>query len=278
MFKRVTIIGLGLIGGSLGLAIKEKHIAREIVGLSRSESTVKRALSLGIIDRGAVSMEEAVEGSDLIILAAPVLKIIDSAKQIASFLGKGAIVTDAGSTKKDIVKNIERVLPRDVSFVGSHPIAGSEKSGLLYADKDLFKGAYCILTKTARTNLKALDKVKRLWTHLGMKVEIMSPERHDKIVTRLSHLPHAVSVGLSNMNGKRDLHLAGGGFRDTTRISSSNPELWRDIFITNRKNIIGGIRALKKELSKMEDSLKDNNSSQLLRLFRKAKTIRDSIS
>ena len=262
----------------MGLAIKEKHIAREIVGLSRSESTVKRALSLGIIDRGAVSMKEAVEDSDLIILAAPVLKIIDTAERIASFLEKGTIVTDAGSTKKDIVNNIERVLPRDVSFVGSHPIAGSEKSGLLYADKDLFKGAYCILTKTARTNLKALDKVKRLWTHLGMKVEIMSPERHDKIVARLSHLPHAVSVGLSSMNGKRDLHLAGGAFRDTTRISSSNPELWRDIFITNRKNIIGGIRALKKELSKMEDSLKDNNSSQLLRLFRKAKTIRDSIS
>lgn len=278
MFKRVTIIGLGFIGGSLGLAIKERHIAKEVVGLSRSEATVKRALSLGIIDRGAVTMKDAVQDSDLIILTAPVLKIIDNAEQISAFLKKGAIVTDAGSTKKKIVKRIERLLPHNVSFVGSHPLAGSEKSGLLYADKSLFKGAHCILTKTTRTNLKVLGRMKRFWEKLGMKVETMTPEKHDKIISRLSHLPHAVSIGLSNSVGKRDLHLAAGGFRDTTRIASSSPELWRDIFVTNRKNIIEGIRALKKELTKIEDALKDNNSSQLLRLFRKAKSIRDSIS
>lgn len=277
MFKRVTIIGLGLIGGSLGLAIKEKRLAKEVIGVSRRQSTIRRALSLGIVDCATLDVKKGTKGSDLVILTAPVLKIIDIGKRISDSLKKGAIVTDSGSTKETIVRKLESSFRDSVSFVGSHPLAGSEKSGLNYIDKDLFKGAYCILTKTNRTSPKTLGKIKKFWKLLGMKVEIMSPEEHDRIVSKLSHLPHAASVGLSNASGKLDLHLAAEGFKDTTRIAAGNPELWKDIFITNRKNIARDIRVLKKELSKIEETLKKNNSAGLLKLFRKAKAVRDSV-
>ncbi|NQT75844.1 MAG: prephenate dehydrogenase [Candidatus Omnitrophica bacterium] len=277
MFKRITIIGLGLIGGSLGLAIKHKRLARKVIGVSRRRTTILRALSIGAVDSVTLDLKKGVEDSDLIILTVPVLKIMDLAGHIAPALKKGAIVIDAGSTKNEIVKNIESVLSGSVDFVGTHPLAGSELSGVIYARRDLFKGAYCILTKTRRTDKKALGKVKRFWRALGMKVEVMSPEKHDKCVSRLSHLPHAVSVALSNASRKEDLRLAAGGFKDTTRIAAGSPELWKDIFITNKKNIAADIRILKKELSKIEAALKKGSSSELLRLFKKAKVLRDSL-
>lgn len=278
MFKRITIIGLGLIGGSLGLAIKEKRLAKEVVGVSRRRVTIERALSSGIVDRATLDVKKGVASSDLVILSTSVSKIIDIAERISGFLSKGAIVTDTGSTKKDIVKNIESVFPETIDFVGSHPLAGSEKSGLGYADKDLFKGAYCILTKTNRTNQESLNKINRFWDRLDMKVEIMSPQRHDKVISRLSHLPHAVACGLSNtVAGIKDLYLAAGGFKDTTRVASGHPDLWKDIFFTNRDNIVRDIGMLKKELSKIEMALKNKDERRLLKLFNKAKLIRDSI-
>jgi len=278
MFRRVTIIGLGLIGSSLGLAIKQRHLAREIIGVSRKNATIRKALALKAVDKATLDVKKGVKCSDLIILAVPLLKIIDIAAKIKAGVKKGAIVIDAGSTKGDIVKNIEMILPGGVNFVGSHPLAGSEKSGVFYAEKGLFKGAYCILTRTSRTNKKALGKVKRFWMSLGMKVEIMSPKRHDRLISRLSHLPHAVSVALSSSAScnKKDLRLAAGGFKDTTRIASGSPELWKDIFITNRKNISRDIRLFKKELSKIEKALKKGDAVMLLKLFKKAKCIRDS--
>lgn len=277
MFKRIAIIGLGLIGGSLGLAIKEKRLAKEVVGVSRRQATIRRALSLGAVDRVTLDLRKGIRDADLIILTAPVLTIIDIAERIKDSIKKGAILTDAGSTKKDIVKKIEALLPAGVNFIGSHPIAGSEHSGVAYADKDLFKGERCILTRTARTNKEALDKVKRFWNNLDMEVEVMSPEKHDHLISSLSHLPHAVSVALSNSCAKKDLHLAAGGFKDTTRIAAGSPGLWKDIFLTNRKNIIKDMKVLKKELSKIELALKKSNGSELLKLFKKAKDIRDSI-
>lgn len=277
MFKRVTIIGLGLIGGSLGLAIKEKKLAKEIVGVSRRQGTIQQALSFGAVDSVTLDLKKGIKGSDLVVLTAPVLKIIDITRRISPHLEKGAIVIDAGSTKETIVKAIESILPDGVDFVGSHPLAGSERSGVIYSNKDLFKGSHCILTKTACTNPMALNKIKRFWNRLGMEAEIMSPARHDKVVSRLSHLPHAASAGLSNACSKVDLHLAAGGFKDATRIASGSPELWKDVFITNRKNIVRDIKLLKKELSKIEKALIKNDSRGLLRLLKKAKDIRDSV-
>lgn len=277
MFKRVTIIGLGLIGGSLALAIKEKKLAKEIIGVSRRKSTINQAIKNKIVDFATLDLEDGVRDSDLVIIATPVFKIARIAKQIAPFLRKGAILTDAGSTKKYIVKNIERVRLKGMYFVGSHPIAGSDRSGIKSADKDLFKGSYCILTETRNTNPKALKKVKKFWGELGIKVKVMSVEAHDRLLSKISHLPHAVAVSLVNSIGRKGIDLAAGGFRDTTRIASGEPELWKDIFLTNRENLVKDIEILKKELFKIEAALKSNNSQDLLRLLNRAKSIRDSL-
>ena len=277
IFKRITIIGLGLIGGSLALAIKEKKLAKEVVGVSRRKSTTRFAVKEKIVDFATLDLKEGVKDSDFVIIAAPVFKILEIAGTIAPFLKKGAIVTDAGSTKRYIVKGIEKIRLKGAYFAGSHPIAGSEKSGIEYADKDLFKGAYCIITKTSNTNKKALDKIKRFWKALEMKVITMPLDRHDRLLSKISHLPHAVSVSLVNSAGRKDIGLAAGGFRDTTRIASGEPGLWKDIFLTNRENLIKDIRMLKKELSKIEAALKNNDSVHLLKLLSNAKVIRDSL-
>jgi len=275
LFNRVTIIGLGLIGGSLALTIKEKKIAREVIGVSRRKSTINHAVKAGIVDFATLDLGRGVRDSDLVIIAAPVFKIVDIAKRIAPFLKEGAILTDAGSTKKYIVKNIESFSGKGLNFVGSHPIAGSELSGIKYADKGLFKGAYCIITATENT--EALGKVKRFWVSLGMKVVVMHPDTHDKLLSKISHLPHAAAASLVNTIGKNGLDLAAGGFKDTTRIASGEPELWKDIFLTNRENLIKDIGLLRKELLKIEKALKGRNSRDLISFLRRAKAIRDSL-
>jgi prephenate dehydrogenase len=277
MFKRVTIIGLGLIGGSLALAIKEKKLAKEIIGVSRRKSTINQAIKNKIVDFATLDLEDGVRDSDLVIIATPVFKIARIAKQAVPFLKKGAILTDAGSTKKYIVKNIEKAGLKGMHFVGSHPIAGSERSGIKSADKDLFKGAYCILTETRNVNPKAFSKVKKFWGDIGMKVRVMPVDAHDRLLSKISHLPHVAAVSLVNSIGRKGIDLAAGGFQDTTRIASGEPELWKDIFLTNKENIIKDIGLLKKELFKIEAALKSNNSQDLLRLLSRAKSIRDSL-
>lgn len=275
LFNRITIIGLGLIGGSLALAVKEKRLAKEIVGVSRRKGTISQALKNKIVDFATLDLKNGVRDSDLVVITTPVFKIVDIAKQITPFLKKGSIITDTGSTKKYIVNSIGKIKLRGVDFIGSHPIAGSEKSGIKYADRNLFKGAYCILAATK--NIKALGKVKKFWTSLGMKVIIMPADMHDRLFSKISHLPHAVAASLVNAAGRNGLDLAAGGFKDTTRITSGEPELWRDIFFTNRENLIRDINILKKELSKIEAALKSNNSRNLLGLLNRAKSVRDSL-
>lgn len=277
LFSRVTIIGLGLIGGSLGLAIKEKRIASEVVGVSRRKSTIRKALSLGAVDRVTLDLKKGVKGSDLVILAVPVFKIVEIAKAVSRYIEKGAILTDVGSTKDYVVKEIESIMPKGMYFVGAHPLAGSERSGVRFSNKDLFKGAICILTKTSSTNPKALGKIKDFWRALGMKVVIMAPEMHDKVVSRISHLSHLTAVSLVNSVEAKDLNFAAGGFKDTTRIVSGEPELWNDIFLTNKSNLLKDISRLKKELARIESALKNNDKIALLKLLNRAKVIRDSI-
>jgi prephenate dehydrogenase len=278
MFNRITIIGLGLIGGSLALAIKEEKLSKEVIGVSRRKSTINQAIKNKIVDFATLDLEDGLKDSDLVIIATPVFKIVDIVKSIEPFLKKDAILTDVGSTKKYIVKHIEKYKLKRIHFIGSHPIAGSERSGIKSADKDLFKGAYCILTETKHTNPKALHKVKKFWAALGMKIIIKSPEKHDKLLSKISHLPHAVAVSLVNSIGIKEITLAAGGFKDTTRIASGEPELWKDIFLTNRKNLVKDMEIFRKELFKIEVALKSNNSGELVRLLSRAKSIRDSLN
>lgn len=276
-FKKVAIVGVGLIGGSIGLAIKKRHIAREVVGVFRRESTLKRALKARAVDRGTLSIAEGVEGADLIILASPVCSIPALAKKVIRSAKKGAIITDAGSTKKWIVGSVEKMIGRKsgVSFVGSHPMAGSEHAGVEFAREDLVEGSPCLVTRTARTDKRSLAKIVSFWRSLGGKVDIMTPEAHDRAVSLISHLPHLVAFSLAGAVPSLFLKYAAEGFKDTTRVASSDPELWVEIFSTNRSELLRSAKAFAAFYNKLTGLIKRGRFDELKRLLGSVKSRRD---
>jgi prephenate dehydrogenase len=236
--SRLSILGVGLLGGSIGLAAKAAAIPVRVVGYGHRPATLKRAIQSGAIDESASSCKQAVSGADLIVLCTPVGLFEEMLRQVASELAAGAIVTDVGSTKRSVVQLAEKLLPSSVHFVGSHPMAGSEKRGVEYARADLFQGARCILTPTDKTDAVALETVDQFWRTLGMQTERMSPQEHDRRICDVSHLPHAIAAALVAMQTDGALPLAGKGFLDTTRIAGGDGALWRDILQDNRDNLI----------------------------------------
>ncbi|MBU1871594.1 MAG: prephenate dehydrogenase/arogenate dehydrogenase family protein, partial [Candidatus Omnitrophica bacterium] len=218
LFNKVAIVGVGLIGGSIGLAIKKRKLAGEVLGISRRSKTIKAGLKRGAIDRGFFDLSIASE-ADLVVLAAPVNSIINTGRKLSAVIKPGALVVDTGSSKKEIVAALAKILP---GFVGAHPLAGSEKQGVINAHADLFKGSLCILTPTDKTRKHALTKIRRFWVQLGASVICLSPSRHDKLVSCISHLPHLVAFSLIHSIPRRNLFLAASGFRDTTRIALSD--------------------------------------------------------
>jgi prephenate dehydrogenase len=239
--SRLSILGVGLLGGSIGLAAKAAGIPARIVGYGHRPGTLKRALESGAIDESASSCKESVAGADLIILCTPVGLFEQMMNEIAGSLMDGAIVTDVGSTKRSVVQLAEGILPSLVHFVGSHPMAGSEKRGVEYARADLFQGSRCILTPTDKTDPLALEQVDQFWRKLGMQTQRMSPQEHDRRICDVSHLPHAIAAALVAMQGDDALPLAGKGFLDTTRIAGGDGALWRDILQDNRDNLIDAL-------------------------------------
>jgi len=276
-FNKITIIGVGLIGGSIGLAIKRKKLAREVVGVFRHRSTMNRALQCKSVDKGAMEMKEGVQDADLIILATPVYSIPALAAEAVQFAKKGAIITDAGSTKEWIVKKTEGVLRRcfSVSFVGSHPMAGSEQTGVEAASKDLFDGSPCIVTKTATTNARALAKVIAFWKALGGKVRVMSPAEHDRTVSLVSHLPHIVAFSLAGAVPGKEMKCAAEGFKDTTRVASSDPGLWADIFLTNQKAISAAGKMFQGYYGKVMKAVAKGDYGLTVKMLKNAKSKRD---
>ena len=267
LFNRVTIIGVGLIGGSIGLAIKRKHAAREVTGVFRRASTMKKALKRKAVDRGTMDMREGVKGADLIIIAAPARSIPLLAREAARYAKPGAVITDAGSTKSWIVRSVEKSIKPSsgISFVGSHPMAGSEHAGVEFAKNDLLTGAPCIVTRTKKTNAKAFNKVVKFWKSLGSKVKVMSPEEHDRTVSMISHLPHIMAFSLAGAVSPKDIACAAEGFKDTTRVASSDPALWADIFYTNTKEIANACRVFEKYYSKVLRALSENKYGSLVK-------------
>lgn len=249
--KRLSILGVGLLGGSIGLAIKSTSSSYEIIGYGHRPATLKRAIQAGAIDLETGSLTEAVQGSDLVILCTPVGLFEPILTQIAQFLKPGAIVTDVGSTKRSVVSKAEELLPSSVHFVGSHPMAGSEKRGVEYARADLFQGAICILTPTEKTNPIALTDVDAFWRLLGMRTHQMSPAEHDRRICDISHLPHAVAAALVAMQTTDTLQLGGKGFLDTTRIAGGDGALWRDILHDNRDNLIDALTRFRGTLDEL---------------------------
>lgn len=279
-FNKVAIIGVGLIGGSIGLGIKRKKAAREVIGIFRRQSTLKKALRYKAVDKGTLDIREGVSDADLVVLATPVLLIPSLALKVLKYAKSGAVITDAGSTKAWIVKTIERMAAQypSVSFVGSHPMAGSDRTGAEFARRDLIEGAPCIVTKTKKTDRAALDKVVAFWRALGAKVEVMSPAAHDRNVSMISHLPHIVAFSLAEAVSGRQMRYAAEGFRDTTRVASSDPALWAGIFLTNKSQILRACGIFERRCRELLKAIEKLDRRKVCAILRKAKSKRDSFT
>lgn len=282
-FKKITIIGVGLIGGSLGLALKEKELNFKIVGVDKQE-VIEKAIARGAIDEGTVNLKEGIKEADIIIIATPVKTILNLLPQISPFLKKGCLVTDTGSTKVKIIEIANQVLPQDVHFIGGHPMAGSEKCGIEIADPHLFQEKTYILTPTNKSNLIAIEKIFLIIRMIGAKRLILDPPEHDRIVGAVSHLPQIMAVSLINMisiltqeeNNNNYFKAIGGGFKDMTRIALSPSKIWEDICDTNKETLLEMIQKFKQYLNLIEDKL-INDPEDLKEEFQKASKLRETI-
>jgi len=278
IFKKIAIIGVGLIGGSIGEAVKKRRLAGTVVGIGHRASSIDEAIARGAIDKGTLDAVKGVAGADLVIIATPVCLIPGFGKKVSRSLKKGCIVTDVGSTKSSIVGQLEKSMPAGVDFVGSHPLAGSEKRGVVSAREDLFKGSVVIMTKTKKTDKAALKKLGSFWKSLGAgRIVIKSPEEHDRIVAQISHLPHIAAAALVNSASDESLEFASTGFKDATRIAASDPGIWRDICVTNRKEIVRALDNYVRNLAKMKKLVKDGSGAKLRRELERSRARRESL-
>lgn len=286
LFRQVTIIGVGLLGGSLGLVLRERGLAEAVVGVGRSRSNLELAVQIGAIDQFVCDAKEAVGSSDLIILATPVETYVSQVHAWGGCLRPGTIVSDVGSVKGPLVFAMDSQLPPSVHFVGAHPIAGKEKSGVAFAESRLFQGARCIITPTPRTQPQALQKIREMWEAAGSMVLSMKPDDHDWILGAVSHLPHVAAFALMHTlqslqeetPGTVDLlAFSGGGLRDTTRIAASSPEMWRDICFANRVNLDRMIDQYIRHLEAFRHMLQGNDIQGLQTLLEQSKALRERL-
>ncbi len=262
LFNKIAIVGVGLIGGSIGLCVKKKRLANSVIGIFRKKTSLKKALDNGAIDTGALDIK-AIEDADLIILTTPVKTIINSLPKVFQYAKKGAIIIDAGSTKSEIINCAKKFLHKNIRFVGCHPLTGLEKKGVKFADSNLFKNSLCILVPVDRVD----DKIILFWKQLGARVKILDAQRHDKILSLVSHLPHLMAFNLIKVIPKELISFGAGGLRDTTRIASSDSLLWSDIFLTNRSAILNALQKFTLSLNQFKKAIKNNDSKALFRLI-----------
>jgi prephenate dehydrogenase len=283
IIDRLAIIGVGLIGGSFARALREAGAVKTVVGIGRSRSNLDEALALGIVDEITQDATEGVRGAQMVFISTPVCSIPSVVAEIAPFLSPGCIVTDGGSVKAAIVDECERFMPPGSHFVGGHPIAGTEHSGAAASFATLYVGKRCILTPLGHTDAGALDVVTRLWKLCGAVVCSMEPGHHDRIFAEISHLPHMVAyalvhaVGSADVEGENVLSYTAGGFRDFTRIASSDPAMWRDIALMNRQALLGSIDGFSKSLVELRQHIDQSKPEDLEKFFTIAKQFRDGI-
>lgn len=282
MIKRLVIAGVGLIGGSLALALKQQHYCQEVVGLGRDEDSLRHAYELGVIDRFSTKPEEALAGADVVLLAVPMQAMLPVLKGMKPYLPEHAILTDAGSTKQSVIAEVEAVFGKAFTrFVPGHPIAGREKSGVDAALANLYEGRRVILTPTPTTDAQALQAVETMWHVTGARVEHMPPDLHDQVLAATSHLPHVVAYAMVDTLLKLPDHddilrYAGGGFRDSTRIASSDPTMWRDICLTNTDAIVEVVEALRENLAEFVTMMRERDSDGLHNRMSQVKQARDA--
>jgi len=276
-FNKVSIIGVGLIGASFALALREKGLCETICGYGRREENLKRAKERWIIDEYSLDAGKMCEDADLILLSTPVGVFKEIVQKITPFLKIETIVMDVGSVKGQLVYELESLMPERVHYIGAHPIAGSDKSGIDDARADLFNSARCIITPTENSDESAREKVISIWSAIGARVELMDPFRHDEIYAVVSHFPHIVAYAIVNTVGDINsgyIDYAGQGFKDTTRIALSSPELWRDIVIYNRENLLKLLEVFGKNIDDIKRLLKEADSEGIKELFTKAQELR----
>lgn len=281
--SKLAVVGVGLIGGSFALALKQAGLVGEVVGIGRGRANLETACERGIIDSFIHSLVEGVAEADVVFLATPVRTLARVAAEALPYMKKGAVLTDGGSVKAEVVAAIEPLLPEGVHFVPGHPVAGTERSGAEAAFATLYRGRRCILTPTSRTDRGALELVRQLWRAAGSEVVDMTPEKHDHILAAISHLPHMVAYALVNAVvgcGDQDediLSYSAGGFRDFTRIASSDPTMWRDIALSNREALLEVIGIFEKSLATVKSDIAAGNADALFDFFQRSKQRRDAI-
>jgi prephenate dehydrogenase len=274
MFQQLGVIGCGLMGGSFALALKRAGLVKRVIGYSKSPSTTERAKKLGVIDVAAESALLAVSGSDIVLLAVPVAATETTFKAIRHLVEPGVLFMDVGSTKRDVVDAARRVLRERIgAFVPAHPIAGKEASGIGHADAALYNGRQVILTPLAQTTPELVQKATDVWSAIGAQVLKMTPENHDAAFAAVSHLPHLLAFAyfssVVNQPAGRDfLSLAGPGFRDFTRIAASSPEMWRDVLVANREEVLKQSKRFRQALDALEHVMREGNADALEGLIR----------
>ncbi len=280
--NKIVIFGVGLIGGSVALALKKAGSPATIVGVGRSTESLQAALKLGVIDSASSNIPDAVKNADLVLIATPVAQTPSILKSIQPYLEANTVITDAGSTKTDVLTCAREILGAKVcQFIGGHPIAGAEKSGVSAATADLYHNKNVVLTPDASTQSIAIERVKFLWETCGAKVSTMSAADHDRIFAAVSHLPHLLAFALvdeiaSRPNAGQLFSFAASGFRDFTRIAGSHPEMWRDISLANRTALLEEISAFQTELTTLKSLLESSDGQALQTLFERASTARNA--
>ena len=281
MIRQLSIVGVGLLGGSVAKAARSGGLARRIVGVGRDPERLRPAVDDGTLDTAVTDLEAGVREADVILLAAPVLAIEGLLERVWGAAANGALITDVGSTKRNIVRMAERLaVTRPLAFVGSHPLAGSEQAGYRVARADLFRGATVVVTPTERTELAALKKITELWEALGARVTALDPETHDRTVAAISHLPHLIACALVDGAGRVEpaaLELAARGFRDTTRIAAGDPDMWTEIFLANRDALTAGIEAFREALADLQRVIDAGRVEPLRAELARIKAIREQL-
>jgi len=280
-FRKITIVGVGLLGGSLGLAIKRRRLADEVAGYVRRAGSVAECKKARAVDSCTRDLKEAVADADLIVLCTPLAQMLPLLKEMLPAVKRGAIITDVGSVKTTVVRELESLASKaGAHFIGSHPMAGAEKTGVVAARAELFANAVCVVTPTKRSNRVALGQTEQFWKSVGARVLRLAPEIHDELVSRSSHLPHVTAATLANLvldpaHSKFQPLLCANGFRDTTRIASGSPEMWRDIAMANRKNLSKALGDFIRDLKKVQTLLDKGDEKAAEKFFKIGKQRRD---
>ena len=281
MIQQLTIIGVGLIGGSLARALKQAEYCHEVVGCSRNAAELQKAVDLGVIDRYSTDIAEAVQGADVVLLAVPLGAMESCLRAMQGHLKAGAVITDVGSSKASVVAAAEAVFdPLPAGFVPGHPIAGNERSGVEASFVELYQGRRVVLTPLESSSSEAVETVRAMWQQAGATVDEMGVEHHDQVLAATSHLPHMLAYGLVDTLVSMDeseeiFSLAAGGFRDFTRIASSDPVVWRDICLANQKALLDVLERYQADLENLTQLVRDSDGEALGEIFQRAKSARD---